>query len=76
MTEIDTSPATLDSSVSEKPLGFFARNGLAAFYLLLAVGLVLWGVAVYTWGPVALTVPALIMVPVVYVTLIMLSVGK
>ncbi|MEC3861049.1 hypothetical protein VK792_07105 [Mesobacterium sp. TK19101] len=76
MTQIDTSPATFGGAVSEMPLGFFARNGLAAFYLLLAVLVVLWGVAVYTWGPVALTVPALVMVPVVYAVLITITVGK
>jgi hypothetical protein len=51
-------------------------DGPAPIYLTVVLALVLWGVAIATWGLPALALVPLAFVPVIYALLILISVGK
>lgn len=46
-----------------------------ALFLAVLVALLAWGLAIFTWGVPGLYIPALAMVPVMYVILILISRG-
>jgi fatty acid desaturase len=50
-------------------------NTEKALFLAVLVALLAWGLAIFTWGVPGLYIPALAMVPVMYVILILISRG-
>jgi hypothetical protein len=43
--------------------------------LAVLIGLICWGLSIFTWGVPGLYIPALALVPVIYVLLILISRG-
>lgn len=74
----DTSPKT-PAWLSLPLIGWLARtvlgSGMGFTYFLLAAVVVLWGLAIATWGVPGLYIPAVIATPVSLLTLLWISRG-
>lgn len=72
------SAATSQTHAADGPIAAATTKTTAtekALFLAVLVALLAWGLAIFTWGVPGLYIPALAMVPVMYVILILISRG-
>ena len=72
------SAATSQTHAADGPIAAVKTKTTAtekALFLAVLVALLAWGLAIFTWGVPGLYIPALAMVPVMYVILILISRG-
>ena len=69
---IDTMPRVRRTT----PFATLARSVEIRILLVVLALLVLWGFAIFTFGYPALIVPALALVPTIFVVLMLITVGK
>ncbi|MCZ4352153.1 hypothetical protein O4H61_06450 [Roseovarius aestuarii] len=69
----NSSPNT-DQAQSHAPM---SENAVATYIILAVVAALLaWGAAIFVWGVPGLYIPALALVPVVWVCLLLISFGR
>lgn len=70
-------PATQYTTKSEKTRTPLSEDAIALRVILVVIAaLAAWGLAVFTWGLPGLYIPALALVPVVWVALLLISFGR
>jgi hypothetical protein len=70
MTAADVTPQAETATTPSKAL-----SGELVAFLIALVAAVLWGLSIYTFGIPGLYIPALSLVPVIYILLIVISRG-
>lgn len=74
MTLADPNFASTKSRADRAPLS--EAEQVTRILLTVLVALAAWGMAIFTWGIPGLYIPALAMVPVIWVCLIAITMGK
>ncbi len=70
-------PMTQTDSTTKKQRTASSENVVAAKILLtILVALVAWGLCVFMWGVPGLYVPALVLVPVIWIVLVTITLGQ